>query len=157
MYKRLSNGGREIEWTPENEEVAEQCMMELVGETGVVLEDEKAEQVREMYEEELRVDIAMNPSRNEVPAQGSGSTTVEFRLEDKSGSLYEDSSGIIELDVDGFSYDIEFSGGKATYDVTTDKLPGGNVSLDVLNLFEATGLPTGYVVNEPRIKTLNVV
>jgi hypothetical protein len=157
MYKRLSSGGREIEWTPENEDVAEQCMMELIGETGVVLEDEEAERVREMYREELQVNIIAEFSQDEVPSEGSGSTTVNFKLEDGNNSLYGDSNGIIEVDMDGFSYDVEFSDGKGTYEVTTDKSPGGNVSLEVLGLVETTGLPDGYVTNEPRLKTLNVV
>ena len=50
MYTRKSKSGHTVEWNPEHEEEAEETMLEVVGEVGVEVDSETANQIREEYQ-----------------------------------------------------------------------------------------------------------
>ena len=49
MYKRKSISGQTVEWNPEHEE-AREAMKEVVGEIGVEVDRETADEIREEYQ-----------------------------------------------------------------------------------------------------------
>ena len=50
MYQRASNSSHVIEWTPDHEEEAEKAMLEVVGEIGIEVDRETANEIREKYQ-----------------------------------------------------------------------------------------------------------